>query len=417
MATVEYSPVQSLKIRNFRQLGSVDLEFDRPIITVVGENDAGKTSIMLALGVVGLNAHGTKQKKYIKRGTSGFGLSLGLADGTEIRRIKTATQNSLQIFNGEQVILNLFKFDNPSLQPLELEKVMGLLKDSSTGEILNIRTYNDRLIFAQTTSGDNYKIVYELLKVSNLVRAIKRGNEEANSLKKQINNNTILIEHTLSSLRDIKPVNIEPLIIMRNNLKGILATADKAQKAKDKKATVEMYNRETLQSIQSLKAVDSRTYEKAYRALEYLKNIKDIEQMHSISLIGEVQSVDVALIQKARRALSTLEDLNNINIKSEADLATLSEIDTGVISRLKSAVDKKHLVEGIANIEVTAEAIDTTILDKSRKAVELLRQIMEGEERANAINQEIGEISEKLKQSGVAYKICPNCGEVVIVDD
>lgn len=417
MATIDYSPIRSLRIRNFRQLGNVDLQFDTPIVTVVGENDAGKTSVMLALGVVGLNAHSSKQRKYIKRGTSAFGLSLNLADGTEVRRIKASNQNSLQIYRGEEVILDLMKFDNPSLQPVELEKVMGLLKDSSTGEILNIRTYNDRLIFAQTTSGDNYKIIYELLKVSNLVRAIKKGNEEAGYLKKQINNNAILIEHTLNSLREIKQVNIEPLLITRKNLGNIMGIFDKADKAMEKKAIVDRYNTDTLISIQSLNAVDTGIIQRALRAIEYNKYIKNIEQMHCIGLIDSVENVDTDLINKVSRAINTKKKIDSIQVKSADDLESLKGIDTGILVKLENAIHKKEMIANTKSVEVNAESIDLAVITGLSRAMNIMAEIADKDRKADSINAEIAEIKEALKESGAKYKICPNCGEVVIIDE
>lgn len=410
---MEYSPITEFKIRNFRQLANVDLNFDRPIVTVVGENDAGKTSIILALAVCGLNAYATKQKKYIKRGKNAFGLSLSLEDGTEIRRIKSSTQNSLQIYRGEDVILDLSKIDNPSIQPLELEKVMGLLKDGSTGEILNIRTYNDRLIFAQTTSGDNYKIIYELLKVSNLVKAIKRGSEESSKLKKSINDNAILIEHTLNNLREIKQVNIEPLLIMRNGLIEKWKKSHKVRQAVDKKQIIDKYNNDTLGLVDRLHIINGGQYEKLIKAINSNKFIN--ENNINTSLIEKVQAIDILSYNKLSKALMLISGNTDVT-KIYNQISKLSTIDTP-INKLAQAINNLYKLKDIKELDVNAELIDTVLIEKIEKVSNTYQYIKSLNDKIKDLTSSIDNMVETLKDSGIKYKICQNCGEVVLLDE
>jgi uncharacterized protein (UPF0335 family) len=413
---MEYSPIQSFKIRNFRQLGAVDLNFDTPIITIVGENDAGKTSTILAFAVCGLNAYASKQKKYIKRGTNAFGLSLSLADGTTIQRIKANTQNSLQIVKGEEIMLDLSKFDNPSLQPEELEKVMGLLKDSSTGEILNIRTYNDRLIFAQTTGGDNYKIIYEMLKVSNLVRALRRGNEEASNLKKKINNNAILIEHTLGSLREIKQVNVQPLMILRETLLKKVELYRKTKQAVGLKQYIDRIHNEKLNEIQNLSTVDieqSNKIKKAYESKQFLLSTDN----KTISSVDKLSLIDTIQLNKFTTALAIIQQLQNTKIKSTDEVDELQRVDLNIISKLGQAIGKKEQLQKMKDIDLSTQTVNESTFVGLQKIKSLVSTINQFEEQEKQLQNEINEIREKITNSGVKYKICSNCGEVILLDE
>ena len=415
---MEYSPINSIQIRNFRQLGSVDLNFDTPIITLVGENDAGKTSTILAIAVCGLNAHSSKQKKYIKRGTNAFGVGISLFDGTEIQRIKSSTQNSLQIKRGNEVLLNLTKIDNPSIQPVELEKVMGLLKDTSTGEILNIRTYNDRLMFAQTTGGDNYKIVYELLKVSNLVQAIKRGNEETSGYKKKINNNAILIEHTLNSLRNIKLINIQPLIITKNNLIQKSSTLIKLSKAVRVTNQIKGINQSNIGQLQSLNEINISLFDKLSRAL--IASRITLNKSQSIEELSRQEEIDTGIIIKIKKAIKDIKAIKQDNTIVPKEIDSLSVISEAVLNKLTKAKQtviriRKGSLMG-ADIVKDSTPIDQNQYNKIERAVTLSKVIKNIDDTISTKQQEILEISNSIKESGIKYKICNNCGEVVIIE-
>ena len=49
MATPDFPRVKSLKLRNFKGIAELDLEFDESLTLLAGTNGAGKTSILQAL--------------------------------------------------------------------------------------------------------------------------------------------------------------------------------------------------------------------------------------------------------------------------------------------------------------------------------------------------------------------------------
>ena len=51
MAT-KYSPIKQIWIKDFRNIGEVKVNFDEsPIVSLIGENEAGKTSVVKAFSV------------------------------------------------------------------------------------------------------------------------------------------------------------------------------------------------------------------------------------------------------------------------------------------------------------------------------------------------------------------------------
>lgn len=84
-----YSPIKTIRVKNFRNIGDVELSFeDSPIITLVGSNEAGKTSIIKAFAACALHANPREQKDWIRDTTKMFGVEINLEDGTQLVRVK-----------------------------------------------------------------------------------------------------------------------------------------------------------------------------------------------------------------------------------------------------------------------------------------------------------------------------------------
>ena len=89
-----YSPIKKIYIKNFRNLGEVEIDFtESPIVCLLGENEAGKTSVIKAFSVCALHSTPRDQKDYIRDGTQMFGVKIELQDGSSVTRLKTATVN------------------------------------------------------------------------------------------------------------------------------------------------------------------------------------------------------------------------------------------------------------------------------------------------------------------------------------
>ena len=57
MSKKQYSPITKLYIKNFRNIGEATIDFtDSPIVSLIGDNEAGKTSVVKAFAVCALHA-------------------------------------------------------------------------------------------------------------------------------------------------------------------------------------------------------------------------------------------------------------------------------------------------------------------------------------------------------------------------
>ncbi len=465
---MEYSPISSMRVKNFRNIGDITLDFkDSPIITLVGENESGKTSIIKALVVAGLNGYPTRQKKYIRQGTTGFGIGVALEDGTSVMRIKTNTSNSLTInhSNGETWQVN--KIDLGEI-PVELQNVMGLIEEPETKELIQVRTYENQLLFVVTNNSTNYKVMYNALKIDQISKAIKLGTDEVNKLKQRINTNELVCNGILDKIRNIRLVDTEPLSLIKDRLRGKVAELAKLEDALHLKHKVEelRINVESVDKVMAsgIGAISESLVDKLSIARYRLCAIRDLDSKISrYRDVVNVPNIDYNTAIKLQSAMDRLANKRNMESQLGSyvyignakgiDLLLVSKVGDliGSYRRLKECEDKLSIYKGIESIgcikEDTLNKLDRAIrmyVDIQLKANELsavdtsnLRalgdnvvgvvsnlelalgyrdRVYELYNIYNQINTYIVELNNKLRDSGAVVSTCPNCGEDVVVD-
>lgn len=428
---MNYSPISHMRVKNFRNIGDVTIDFtESPIVTLIGENEAGKTSIVKAFCVAGLNAFSTKQKNYIREGTTGFGVELELSDGTVVQRIKTNSSNQLSIKKASGEIWQASKIDKGSI-PVELQAVMGLIEESETKEYLQVRTYENQLLFVVTPGSTNYKVMYDALKVDQLTKALKLGTEQANQLKRSIDENQVIVKALMDNIRQIRLYDIEPVVNIKNRLKGQITKLDKLEEAK--RHSQEVVQMET--SLGALKLLEeSGTTEIDINTVNILSSINrvrnNIDEMErrltiysSIDTIGKIDTTIVSKIESAI-GLKNRIDKNEVEIGVYSKLSSLDTIDISTAMRLIEAKKALNKVKGYqSQLDVlelnTAKEVPSSSIDKIKKlerAIKLKADVIAKVTQLNQIEHERERITDILKESGAVVAECPKCGESVVVD-
>lgn len=428
----DYSPIRKLYIQNFRNLGNVEIDFtESPIVALVGENEAGKTSVIKAFATCALHASPRDQKDYIRDNTKMFGVAIELEDGTRIVRVKEAAGiNSYQINDKDNKCIWSSNKISEGL-PAEVQKLMGLIAEPETGEFLHIRTYEDKLLFVVTPNSTNYKVMYNALKVEQLTKAIKIGSNEINTHKANVTANESSIQTLGYQLRSINIIDTQPLISIRDSLKQQLSMLDKIERAKilldrihvceEQLGALALIGEFELESISELKASKIASIGKILNRKNELVNLLSI-----LDKTNDIEEIDTSVVSK----LESIIDKENIlrdkiaNAGALAHITEVSEVSEILVVQLNKAIT---LLNKLNTIQKQKDALDvsgckeisdssTSSLDKLTRISSLVSNIEEKNAQLEQINAYIEQVHDYMKQCGVAVETCPKCGESVIFD-
>lgn len=427
-----YSPIHKLYIRNFRNLGDVELDFSQsPIIALVGENEAGKTSVIKAFATCALHANPRDQKDYIRDGTKMFGVSIELENGQRITRIKEANGiNSYQITDCQgNLIWNTNKLAEGL--PEEVQKLIGLIAEPETNEFLHIRTYEDKLLFVVTPNSTNYKVMYNALKVEQLTKAIKLGSCEVNALKSAISSNDASMLTLQGQLKSITVVDTEPLVNVKDRLIEQMTMLDKLERAK---VLLDRINQCEIQlgalalidkfKLESINEVIANKLVSVSRLLS--RNNETVNLLNRITDINNLEEIDYNIINKLYNILSKKEELDSKITEAWAlvQLTSISEISevtvvqlnkvVNLISKLNKLTEQSKAIDVSSCSEIEQHTIES--LDKLQKIASFKEQVDTNNNQLQQINAYIVQVQDYLKQCGVAVETCPNCGSDVIID-
>lgn len=424
---MDYSPIKSMRIKNFRNIGDITLDFNEsPIIALIGDNEAGKTSVIKAFCVVGLNAFSKKQVKYIRQGTNGFGIELKLKDGTVITRMKTNASNSLSIQNGEDNWA-ISKIDTGI--PVKLQEVMGLIEEPETKELIHVRTYEDQLLFVVTSDSTNYKVMYNALKVDQLTKAVKLGTIEVNGLKQLIDNNNLVCKDLMDSIRSIRIVDTEAISSLKDRLKNQIDTLRKLERAMDIQHRVSSIKEElkAFEMCSSLDTVDVVLADKLNKANQLISRVETIQSnLSSYNSLTDAESVDAILATNLNLAIQKLSSIQRLesNLGAYKDLSSVESIDISTLDKLSRAYEYASKVDILKRkLEIFSMGDIHEIKDSSLAKISSLQKSIEYKQKIinligfiKDIEAKRVELNRLMKESGALVSTCPRCGEDVIID-
>lgn len=463
-----YSPIVKFRAKNFRNLGDVTISFEEsPIVVLSGENECGKTSTMKAFDETANNSHPRSQSEYIRTGTNGWGGEITLADGTVITRIKSNSSNRVTINYPDGTEWEANKSDGGNPQPVQ--DIMGIVQEPDTKEYLQIRTYEDQMLLVTTPASTNYKVVYNALKVDNLTRAIKLGSTSINELRSELNQNEIEKQGLIKQLKQIRFVDLEPVINIRDRITIAMQQLNKLELAVERlvrlreiKATLGALELIQRNGLVSLSIPEATTLSSIYRVnCSSLKISSALSNLSKITTIGEIEysvvnklwvalGSKVSMLEKAKwvKLASELTSLNEVSVVELARLGRASELSKHAKYLGRQLDSRQQTPPAVEQHEIdralkTAQAInaakrcfwvkgqaelldfgnvrsltqeDFDPINKLMSAFQYRAKITQTAEELKAANKEKDRLSHLIADSGAIVTDCPNCGEAVVID-
>ena len=216
---MEYSKFKRIKLKNWCSYDNIEIDFNEsPIICLKGKNGVGKTNLIDAFSVIGRDKPvAGKLNELVQDGKTSFELECELEDGTLIER-KKGKKNICKVTDKEgNVVLDVEKIDKGKEITEVIERV-GFWVENESKQCLQMRSYHDALLFAETKASDNYRVFYNALKVDDIFNAIKFGNEDCNSIKGRIRDGLAKKKGLLEIKEQIKVVDTERLKYLKEKV-------------------------------------------------------------------------------------------------------------------------------------------------------------------------------------------------------
>lgn len=430
MAT-KYSPIKQIWIKDFRNIGEVKVNFDEsPIVSLIGENEAGKTSVVKAFSVCALHSTPKDQKDYIRDGTNGFGVEIELEDGTVITRIKTTTGNRYRVKNPDGTVYDTTKIDSSSA-PVEVQRVMGMIEEPETKEYLQVRTYEDQLLFVVTPASTNYKVMYDALKVDQITRAIKSGSKEVNELKHVIDANENGIQTLTNSLKAVKVYDITSLLNIKARLESELAVinsleeaaglVDRIKKAEAELGAIAEIDKAGLQDISELEAVQISD------SLSLLTKLTRLNKLLSTySLADTAENIDIPVYQSIIDTYIKKVELDRAIFANESmvRIGEAEEVNEVELITMTSIAELRDKLSSLTNQLRRIDTAGAELIEQSDfNTVTMLESVNAGFTRLGQLetaykqcDDYCSQVQSYLKSLGAAVETCPNCGEDIVID-
>ena len=421
---MKYAPIKAILLRNFRSLEEVVIKFDEsPIVSIIGDNEAGKSSITKGLQTIGANLNPNSQKDYIRTDTDGFIVAVKFADDedTMVIRLKSKTENGFRVQKGNQIVWSVNKLDSSNVPP-EIQKYMGFVIEPETKELLNIRTYEDLMVFIHTSSSTNYKIIYNALKVDNILRAKKTGQIEVQQPRRAISDAEASVNTLTDELRRIKLVDLDPLLTIRKRIKESYDNISSLERASGMKAGLEGLDSQSkeLASLASTSTRDEMQADTLSQAKDSYDRIrvldKDLQVYDEIDKLDRIDTDVIDKLDSGMRLVAKLSD-DKTSVYSEIENTSLIEVQE-IVNLQKALSDKERLLKMDVEIQklnsVSNSGIDTSDISVFEKALEMSQHIDNLNRAETETREIIKQLEEEMKQFGVYVTTCPNCGETVI---
>lgn len=349
---------RKLIIKNFLSIRDIEIEFEENrCYHIKGKNNIGKSNFLKAFKVLTTNLNSRSVSRYIYDGEESFYIEAHDFEHNVVRLSRGKEDYYSWVIDGVEG-----RVDGTSGKvPDVLKEYFNLYSDEKTKEVINLRMPRAKLLFVDSTNGENYYLLQKALRIEEYLQALKLGSSRRNEIKK----------------------SIDPLDVMINKLTSdIDELTDYSSILQD----IEDYEN-TVGSLESLVSEAYDVFNEYGRLKERSKKLNELTSDFDVDHWGEVSSTmklmvdayDIWMdIERKERFVKETEELvdvlssasviydqlrrsldNVILIDDVVELGDVIEKKERMIEEVEEIVSFMEVSKLVASVDVLSEGMDT----------------------------------------------------------
>lgn len=413
--------VRGLKIKNFRAHEKSYIEFSDGINLIIGQNGAGKSSILEAIFAALYLGHGSFPRGYkdlnIRMGSRGFELSLEFEHGGKSYEIVRKSAGESYLKEDGHVLADkdsdIAKWVERHLYPLHVYKNALYIRQGEIESILTDESIREKVL-RKVLGIEDYENAEK--NAREIIKELKRekGHQEgiiqgAGDVKAQIEELEKKLKETFKSINNLKRVEKE--IKERYN-----TVSSRYKELKERKEKLDALEKERLKREGEIKEIQEGLKQLNERIKELQGDIEDLKKkekrLKEIEWVGEEHSKLKTLasmkdeVQKARIELSKLEqELKGI----EEQIRDLQGKEKELKEKTLEYNEKVERYKELKHVVQRYEKAKQLLAEKGKYERELeksgytresllkdLEKVEKAKERLNQVEEEIAEIREEM---------------------
>lgn len=381
-----YSKITEIEIANFMSIKHAKLIFDESgIINLKGYNDSGKSATLYAIVTCLTNLWSSKQAKFITHDQDFFRVKITFNDGVSILRDKYINGQSLyEMYKDGKVVFSTKEGKSLSKVtdvPQIIQDYLGLcMLDHGC---LNFQSRKDPLFLVDTTGGENYRDLHEVLKIEQISRANAMVNSDRNHLGSVITELESQIQDKELKLADSKDITEELILAMSD--REDYANSLEAQLNQIEDVEYILSDLSELGYLPELSQVSSSELEDIE---ELSQSLDSLESLKLCPVVEKVSSGQLSACMQLENLVAELEEYSKVEIPS------IPSINPSGTKKLGSLAD----IASVYN--------DLLVCSKEFSAVK---------HEIKSVQKEIKLCVEKARRAGYVFAKCNNCGSYMNV--
>ena len=355
---------RKLIIKNFLSIRDIEIEFEENrCYHIKGKNNIGKSNFLKAFKVLTTNLNSRSVSRYIYDGEESFYIEAHDFEHNVVRLSRGKEDYYSWVIGGVEG-----RVDGTSGKvPDVLKEYFNLYSDDKTKEVINLRMPRAKLLFVDSTNGENYYLLQKALRIEEYLQALKLGSSRRNEIKK----------------------SIDPLDVMINRLTSdIDELTDYSSVLQD----IEDYEN-TVGNLESLLSEGFEVFNEYGRLKERSKRLNEMTSDFDVDRWEDV-SETMKLLDSAYEIWMDIERKERF-VKETEELVESLSIASVMADQLRSSLDNVILIDDVVSLgdivnrkeRMVEDVEDLVSFVDSEKLVEYANILSEGMETLDSIGR------------------------------